>query len=107
MRPTAWYTRLFPLEVLRLSGSADRINVIAPRTLLEEQPVTAGMPLEVEGEVRSFNNKSGRGSRLVITLHARSSGRGTGRTRTGCCWRGCCASRRCSGAPPWAGRSAT
>ena len=62
---------LFPLEVLRLSGWADRINVIAPRTLLEEYPVTAGMPLEVEGEVRSFNNKSGRGSRLVITLHAR------------------------------------
>ena len=63
---------LFPLEVLRLSGSADRINIIAPRTLLEHCPVRAGMPLEVEGEVRSFNNKSGRGSRLVITLYARS-----------------------------------
>ena len=62
---------LFPLEVLRLSGWADRINVIAPRALLEACPVTEGMPLEVEGEVRSFNNKSGRGSRLVITLHAR------------------------------------
>ena len=69
---------LFPLEVLRLSGWADRINVIAPRTLLEECPVTEGMPLEVEGEVRSFNNKSGRGSRLVITLHARSLRPGNG-----------------------------
>ena len=29
------------------------------------------MELEVEGEVRSFNNKSGKGSRLVITLYAK------------------------------------
>ena len=28
--------------------------------------------MEIEGEVRSFNNKSGRGSRLVITLFARN-----------------------------------
>lgn len=69
---------LFPLEVLRLSGWVDRINVIAPRALLEECPVTEGMPLEVEGEVRSFNNKSGQGSRLVITLHARSIRPGNG-----------------------------
>ena len=40
----------FPLTVLRLSGSEDRINVLAPRPLLAEQPVTAGMALEVEGE---------------------------------------------------------
>ena len=62
----------FPLAVLRLSGSEDRINVLAPRPLLAEQPVTAGMALEVEGEVRSFNNKSGKGSRLVITLYAKA-----------------------------------
>ena len=69
---------LFPLEVLRLSGWADRINVIAPRALLEVCPVRMGMPVEVEGEVRSFNNKSGQGSRLVITLHARSLRPGNG-----------------------------
>ena len=62
----------FPLAVLRLSGSEDRINVLAPRPLLAERPVTAGMTLEVEGEVRSFNNKSGKGSRLVITLYAKA-----------------------------------
>ena len=62
----------FPLTVLRLSGSEDRINVLAPRPLLAEQPVTAGMALEVEGEVRSFNNKSGKGSLLVITLYAKA-----------------------------------
>lgn len=62
---------IFPLAVFRLSGSQDRVNVLAPRPLLEEHPVKAGMELEVAGEVRSYNNKSGKGSRLVITLHAR------------------------------------
>ena len=56
----------FPLAVRRLSGSEDRVNVLVPRALLEQRPVTEGMELEVEGEVRSFNNKSGKGSRLVI-----------------------------------------
>ena len=36
------------------------------------------MPVEVEGEVRSFNNKSGTGSKLVITLHAKSLRPGEG-----------------------------
>lgn len=66
----AYYT--FPLSVLRLSGSEDRINVIAAASVLERCPVAAGMTLEGEGEVRSFNNKSGQGSRLVITLYARA-----------------------------------
>ena len=68
----------FPLTVLRLSGSEDTINVIVPREMLEGCPVTAGMPVEVEGEVRSFNNKSGTGSKLVITLHAKSLRPGEG-----------------------------
>lgn len=62
----------FPLSVLRLSGSEDRLNVIVAEPVLERCPVTAGMELEGEGEVRSFNNKSGQGSRLVITFYARS-----------------------------------
>ena len=66
----AYYT--FPLSVLRLSGSEDRINVIAAASVLERCPVAAGMTLEGEGEVRSFNNKSGQGSRLVITFYART-----------------------------------
>ena len=60
----AYYT--FPLSVLRLSGSEDRINVIAAASVLERCPVAAGMTLEGEGEVRSFNNKSGQGSRLGV-----------------------------------------
>ena len=61
----------FPLAVRRLSGSEDRVNVLAPRALLEQRPVTEGMELEVEGEVRSFIKNRGKGSRLVITLYAK------------------------------------
>jgi len=62
----------FPLAVRRLSGSEDTLNVVAAETLLADCPVRAGQEIEVEGEVRSFNNKSGAGSRLVITLYAKT-----------------------------------
>ena len=68
----------FPLRVARLSGSTDCLNVIVPQSMLTDNPVTAGMPVEVEGEVRSFNNRTGIGSRLVITLHAKTLRRGEG-----------------------------
>lgn len=61
----------FPLRSCRLSGAADQVNVLASRTVLEHQPVHPGDRLTVEGEVRSFNNRSGIGSRLVITVFAR------------------------------------
>lgn len=66
-----WYDA-FPIGVQRLSGAEDRVNVIIARTLLEQQPIRVGQEVELEGEVRSFNNKSGRGSRLVITLYAKA-----------------------------------
>lgn len=62
----------FPLRSCRLSGAADQVNVILSRSLLEEVPVKSGDRLIVEGEVRSFNNRTGIGSKLVITLFARS-----------------------------------
>lgn len=63
---------IFPLEVERLSGARDRLNVVAPSRLLSSLPVVPGQELEITGEIRSFNNKSGVGSRLVITAHART-----------------------------------
>ncbi len=61
---------LFPLEVARLSGNVDRINVTLRESMLDEiKPSRAGL-LEVQGELRSFNNRSGTGSRLVITVFA-------------------------------------
>jgi primosomal replication protein N len=40
--------------------------------LLAQCPVHEGNRVRVNGEVRSFNNKSGQGSRLVITVYARA-----------------------------------
>lgn len=63
---------IFPLSVPRLSGTEDVLNIIAPHALLETCPVSSGIPLELTGEVRSFNNRMGGGSRLVITVLART-----------------------------------
>lgn len=59
------------VKSLRLSGAEDVINVITSRSLLERCPIHAGDRITVYGEVRSYNNRSGVGSRLVITLYAR------------------------------------
>lgn len=69
---------VFPLEVDRLSGTADVLNVVAARELLEGCPVAVGEICRVTGEVRSFNNRSGVGSRLVITFFARTLERAEG-----------------------------
>ena len=65
-----YYT--FPLSIPRLSGTADLLNVLAPSTLLECLAPEEGEMLEVTGEVRSFNNRSGVGSKLVISVLART-----------------------------------
>ena len=61
----------FPLEVSRLSGTVDRINVIVRESQIDTlEPQDFGK-LHVIGELRSFNNRSGQGSKLVITVFAR------------------------------------
>lgn len=60
----------FPLLVQRLSGTYDTINVVAAKELLDQIEPDKGSYLSVNGEVRSFNNKHGQGSRLVITVFA-------------------------------------
>ena len=62
---------LFPLEVRRLSGTFDRIPIVARQSLLEQIQLDGGSKIKVSGELRSFNNKTGTGSRLVITVFAR------------------------------------
>lgn len=62
----------FPMEVRRLSGAADRINILLSQTQLEDLPALyCGQRLSVTGEVRTYNNRSGVGSKLVITVLAR------------------------------------
>lgn len=59
-----------PLVVCRLSGAEDRVNVTVDRRMA--QLCRDGERLRVCGELRSFNNRSGTGSRLVISVFARS-----------------------------------
>ncbi len=62
---------VFPLEVSRLSGATDTINIISRGELLESIEASDVEKLCVTGELRSFNNKSGEGARLVITVFAK------------------------------------
>ena len=62
----------FPLAVPRLSGREDPLNILFPLSSPETALPQAGAFVEVTGEIRSFNNRSGVGNRLVITVLARS-----------------------------------
>ena len=68
-RGESFYT--FPLEVARLSGATDRINIIVRDELMESVALNEAEKLCVKGELRSFNNKSGEGAKLVITVFAK------------------------------------
>lgn len=62
----------FPLSVPRLSGVEDRLNVVAAQRVLEQLPtLELGQEVTVSGEVRTFNNRTGVGNRLVISVFAR------------------------------------
>lgn len=60
----------FCLHVPRLSGQADILPVLIPERLTEM--VVLGKNVRVHGQFRSYNNKSGQGSRLVLVLFAQS-----------------------------------
>ena len=68
----------FPLRVDRLSGQADRPMIVAGETLLSAFPVHEGQSISLRGQLRSFNNKSGQGSRLVISVLAQELEEGAG-----------------------------
>lgn len=63
---------VLPLAVRRLSGVEDHLNIIASAQQLEGLDLRPEGPLTVIGEVRTFNNRSGQGSRLVISVFART-----------------------------------
>ena len=64
-----WEFYTLPLIVCRLSGAEDIVNVTVDRRMA--QLCRGGERLRVCGELRSFNNRSGTGSRLVISVFAR------------------------------------
>lgn len=96
----------FPLSVERLSGQEDLLPVILPRRLLEEHPVHTGDTLTLTGQLRSFNNRSGQGPRLVISVFVRERLRRRGPFNRFSS-PACCARPPPCGGRPWAGRSAT
>ena len=59
---------IFPLETMRLSGAADTVNVLVRESMLPALPEER---VTVQGELRSYNNRSGVGNRLVLTVLAR------------------------------------
>ena len=63
----------FPLIVRRLSGVEDRIHVLVSAAVPGFGPeLEPEAEVDVQGEVRTFNNRSGEGSRLIISVFARS-----------------------------------
>ena len=71
-RGERFYT--FPLEVCRLSGATDVLNIIVRQSLAETLETEDREKCFVRGEIRSFNNKSGSGPKLVIAAFARELG---------------------------------
>ena len=61
-----------PLIVRRLSGAEDEIPLLLRRGQLESLELQEADKLCVSGELRSFNNRSGEGARLVITAFVRA-----------------------------------
>lgn len=62
----------FPLSIQRLSGQSDELEVLAGEEQLAGLLPMEGRRIALEGQLRSFNNKSGTGSRLVITVYAKA-----------------------------------
>ena len=62
---------VIPLRVPRLSGVDDVLNLVTPNP--DPALWGPGQWVSAEGEVRSYNNRTGQGSKLVITVLVRSA----------------------------------
>ena len=62
---------IMPIAVKRLSGTDDLINVIIREKLLNSLQIAEKIPLHVFGQLRSYNNKTNSGAKLVVSLFAR------------------------------------
>lgn len=62
----------FVLEVPRLSGATDLLPVIAREEILNQMDLSGGTNITVQGQIRSFNNHSPVGQRLMIFIFADS-----------------------------------
>ena len=62
----------FSLEVQRLSGTTDLLEILAPENLIQNLDVFGGGLLLVTGQIRSFNSNQEHGRKLIITVFADS-----------------------------------
>ena len=67
----------FILSVPRLSGQSDELPVLVRQGLLTEE-LREGDTVTLAGQLRSFNNRSGVGNRLVLTIYAQEITPGLG-----------------------------
>lgn len=68
-RGQQFYT--FPLEVQRLSGNIDTVNIIVRPEQLDSLEIEESSKICVSGQLRTFNNRNGEGAKLVISVFAR------------------------------------
>jgi len=64
------------LRIPRLSGTPDLLPVLLPESLLHLTEQASD--LRVQGQLRSFNNRSGIGNKLILTVYAQDICPGTG-----------------------------
>ena len=62
----------FPLEVNRLSGAVDTLQILASESLLRRTKIGEGTALCVMGQIRSYNSRSPDGRHLIISVLADS-----------------------------------
>ena len=62
---------IMQVAVKRLSGTEDTINVIVREKFLNSLILTENIPLHIFGQLRSYNNKTGSGPKLIVSLFAR------------------------------------
>ena len=60
----------FSLQIPRLSGQWDTLPVLIPEHMTEQ--VIPGEPLRLQGQLRSFNNRTQQGRRLVLSIHVQT-----------------------------------
>ena len=61
----------FPVRIQRLSGTADSLQVLVRECVLRAEEVHMGQRVHVFGQLRSYNNKSGVGPKLMLHVFAR------------------------------------
>lgn len=59
----------FPLDVERLSGTVDTLQLIADEQTLNSMDLSGGTMIYAEGQIRSFNSRSQSGRKLIISVY--------------------------------------